>query len=121
MNPRTRRPPWTALLASLLVTLSCGGGSGPVGDGGQDRDTASAPDVVLPDSGWDGMDREPPADPGVEDRAGLPDGNEEPGDDLPVAGAFGAPCRGNGDCASGYCVEGTPGPGCPRSCPVAIS
>jgi hypothetical protein len=91
----------------LLLLLSCGGGSSKC-----PLPPDAASEVVPTDSidvaAEEGLlfdlveaeDRAEPNDPGGE----------------PSQGGFGAACTKNGDCDSGFCIEGVSGPVCSRPC-----
>ncbi len=97
------------ILLGSMVVAACAGddaGSSPDAQIGLDLpadlgdDDAAAPiDIAQPDAGGDALAT---AD-------GVPDTTIEPG-------AFLAPCQGNADCLSGYCVEGENGYFCTQVC-----
>jgi len=98
-SPRSLLPALTSL---ILLAGACGD---PQPDGGAidpDPDAVSA-DALVP------IDTSVPAD--------APDpGDTTAGADGTVAGGFGAPCVGNVDCNSGWCVEGPDGFVCTSEC-----
>ncbi|MFO0747272.1 MAG: MopE-related protein [Myxococcota bacterium] len=98
-------------LGFVLAVGACGGSdTGGTTDTGQidgsTTDTASADTTVVDvTSPLDTATTSDAADTAVDTSTG----------DI-VAGEFGAPCQGNADCLSGYCVEGPDGFVCTRSC-----
>ncbi len=100
-------PGWVALLAVALA-------SGPGCEGGSNvapADDAAAGDVSeVPDA--------PPTDvPGDIETAEDDVPRDVPGGDADIPpGSFGAPCNENGDCDSGFCIEGPDGFFCTQIC-----
>ncbi len=103
---------WGAV-AVALVAAACGDsgtGAGPGEGGDVGAETATGKDAGAGD-----------VEGGGHDVTKVPDVGDPPdakGDeDVPVAaGEFGAPCQGNVDCFSGWCVEGKQGFVCTKTC-----
>ena len=93
----------TVVLSSLLVFAACG--SDKVDGFVDPSDTDATVEIFLPDSTPDTTPLEL-----VEVEA---DGSNE---EALCPGCTGAPCEGNGDCNSGYCLEGPNGKECVRTC-----
>ncbi len=104
------------LLLFTLACIACGG------DGGVQlprQDATDAGDGVGVD-----LDAGSPGDlPGVPDGLQFDTGDAggagdtlAPDSTAVCPGCFGWPCRGNGDCISGYCVQGPAGDVCTRTC-----
>ncbi|PKN56670.1 MAG: hypothetical protein CVU56_14940 [Deltaproteobacteria bacterium HGW-Deltaproteobacteria-14] len=117
--------PWAAALL-LTLGLALAGGCHDSANDRQDRDavadTTGADGVVVADSG--GEDTAVPADTVGLDTADTGDGASPDGSDTAVAdtstgplpGEFGWPCSDNGQCDSGYCIEGYDGRVCSHTC-----
>jgi hypothetical protein len=101
------------VVLSLSATLgaACGDSSSTTpGDGGVDVDVV---EVLLPEVEQDAVvtfDTATGFDTSVS--ADAADG----GEDASCPGCTGAPCGDNGDCNSGYCIEGPRGRECARTC-----
>lgn len=85
-----RRESLLVLLTSGLMALGCGGSSDEEGDAGQDTTVETAPDDV--DFELDSVS------------------------EINLPPDFGDLCHGNGDCTTGYCVEGPSGFVCTKTC-----
>src|SRR5690606_35572805 len=89
------------------LAAGCGGDGSGDGNRGLDVGTDAAPLT-------DGYGEQDTASPAA-DTAATPD--VAPAPDVPIEpGGFGAPCQGNGDCDSGWCVEGAEGYLCTKQC-----
>jgi len=98
----------SSTLGWALAMVACGGGEVASTDSGPSSDIPAPYELIQADYGAG-------EDPGREDRG---DGIAiaDAGADLPAPGTFGAPCTGNNECESGFCVEGPDGPLCSRTC-----
>ena len=115
----------------LVAILSCGGG-GVTTDGGVtdgiDQDIPVGTDIADPgpvdladttDAGMETVDA--PDVPEVTDEGGTDDGlSADEGAD-PCPGGIGCPCKDNGECFSGFCVETMYGGQCASPCDTAES
>ncbi len=101
------------LVASLLFSAGCGGGGEIISieDVALDQAGETADAVMAPEVSEAAADLVPIPDatPEAAVDATLPDGWVEPG-------AFGAPCFGGTDCASGLCIRTTAGMQCTGPC-----
>ncbi|HOU54778.1 MAG TPA: MopE-related protein [Myxococcota bacterium] len=102
---RTTFRPAILTVGWALGMVCCGGGATGISDPG--TDILGAYELVQPDYGTKDLGQDESRDPVVVVDAGT---------DLPAPGTFGAPCLGNADCESGFCVEGPDGPVCSRTC-----
>ncbi len=107
--------------AGLGLALVLGAALAACGDdGGADGATDVGVDVkadVAPDTGGDAGKVD-----AVADAADAPDAGGDEGaapDVPPEEGAFGAPCSSNGECDSGWCVEGPQGFICTKTCEIS--
>ncbi|PKN54094.1 MAG: hypothetical protein CVU56_28415, partial [Deltaproteobacteria bacterium HGW-Deltaproteobacteria-14] len=98
---------WRAMVVvgSMLGIAACGGDES---SGGDDVAVDVALDTALP-----GDDVVITLDTATPDTA---DTSDPGGDTSPAVGGFGAACSGNGDCDSGWCVEGQKGYICTKEC-----
>lgn len=93
----------------LAAAFGCGGNTRDVGDALMDVTGTSGDDVpggddVADDVAGDGADGVGGDDSTAADVTG--DANDTTDTNVPEPGTFGAACEGNGDCRSGYCLEG---------------
>ena len=108
---------YIALLSVLTLAVGCSdsdstsASSSDTGSG-IELPTTTGDASVSSDSSTPPVDTGPITPPDASDSA---DG-VAPGDGAVVPGGFGAPCEGNPDCLDGWCVEGTTGFVCTKTC-----
>jgi len=99
--------PVAAIVGGLALALTACGGGGTT-SGGQDVEIDGTVDTgLVNDDVVITIDTVQP-DTASPDTVGT--------DTTPLEGGFGAPCNGNGDCDSGWCVEGQAGYVCTKEC-----
>jgi hypothetical protein len=110
--------------ATDTAAIDGNGDVGPTDLATADGDVPALPDFVPEDADWKWIDEkeELPGDATADgkDHAVLPDGDSEgPAPDTTTCkdeGLFGCPCKTNGDCSSGWCVETPNGYVCSEIC-----
>jgi hypothetical protein len=107
----------TPVLAALLIAAaaSCGGGSGPVTAVDAITDISYL-DVTVGDPGDSGVARDPAGGEDLDAHALEISFHPDVKDDGNGLLTINEPCRSNGECLSGFCVEGVEGPVCTQPC-----